>query len=310
MRIGITGSEGLIGRALGMRLRAAGHDVRGLDLVAPGDAERWRGDVRIRSQVGRFIEGLDGVVHLAAVSRVQVAEADRDGCQSTNIDGTATILDAAVAARSSPWVLLASSREVYGEPQELPVREDAPLHPVNVYGRSKLAAEGRALQARGLGRVTAVLRFSNVYGDLIDHPDRVVPAFARASATGGTLVVEGRGHTFDFTHLEDTVRGILLAIEALAAGERALPVLHLTTGRATTLARLAEIAVAAGGGRARIVDGTPRRNDVTRFVGDPYLARRVLGWRAEHTLEEGVHRLVRAFADTRGKAPTVMEAIS
>lgn len=296
MKIGITGCEGLIGRSLRPRLRAMGHTLRGLDLVAPDSGGRRRGDIRDRQTVARFMDGLDAVIHLAAVSRVLVAEADPATCWSTNAEGTALVLEAAARTESQPAVLVVSSREVYGTPMELPVREDAPLCPINVYGRSKLFGEQAALAARSRGLTTAVVRLSNVYGDVDDHPDRVVPAFARAAAQGGVLVVQGRAHTFDFTHVDDAVHGLVLLVEALGSGVRDLPAIHLTTGRGTTLGGLAELAVAAGGGRARIVDGPPRTNDVSCFVGDPSRAQELLGWRAQRAVADGISDLVRAFA--------------
>src|SRR5207253_948512 len=99
---------------------------------------------------------------------------DPAGCDATNIDGTANVLAAAASASSRPWVLFASSRVVYGEPRELPVREDAPLAALNTYGRSKVRGEQLVLAARGDGLVTGILRFANVYGPGPDHPDRVI----------------------------------------------------------------------------------------------------------------------------------------
>ncbi len=125
-----------------------------------------------------------------------------------------------------PWVVYASSREVYGDPATLPVPEDAPLEPVNIYGRSKAAAEAAVGRAREAGLATAIVRFSNVFGSTADHRDRVVPAFARAAATGGTISIEGAENTFDFTHVEDVGRGLALLVECLKDGHRALPPIH------------------------------------------------------------------------------------
>jgi nucleoside-diphosphate-sugar epimerase len=71
------------------------------------------------------------------------------------------------------------------------VAEDAPLSPRNVYARSKVAVEQLTEEARERGMIAAVVRFSNVFGDTEDHADRVVPAFARAAAAGGTVRVDG-----------------------------------------------------------------------------------------------------------------------
>ena len=294
-RILITGSQGLVGKALSAELRAAGFAPEALDLRLPPD-HPGRADVADGGRIERLADGCCGIVHLAAVSRVVWAERDPERCRRSNVEGTRNVLRAAQGSRFRPWVLFASSREVYGEPTRLPVAEDSPLVPVNVYGRSKAAGEALVLAARKAGLVTAVVRFSNVYGATDDHPDRVVPAFARAAVEGADLRVDGSGSTFDFTHLDDTVAGVLAVIDALEQGEAKLPPIHLCTGRATTLGELARLAERAGGHRARIVEMPQRAYDVTRFVGDPRRARALLGWRARIDIVAGVRRLAEDFA--------------
>lgn len=147
--IGITGSEGLIGTALASALLRSGFGVRRLDvrlsLGHPG-----RSDIRNGPAVRRFVAGCHGIIHLAAVSRVLWGERDPERCLDTNVGGTRHVLAAAVAAKTRPWVVLASSREVYGQASALPVDEDEPLRPLNVYGRSKaLAGAGLLLTCRG-----------------------------------------------------------------------------------------------------------------------------------------------------------------
>jgi nucleoside-diphosphate-sugar epimerase len=285
VRVLVTGHCGLVGRALGAVLREAGIDVRGLDLRGEGDA---RGDVRDREAVARAAEGCDGIVHLAAVSRVIDGERDPARCESVNVDGTRTVLDATRVR----WFVFASSREVYGQAARLPVAEGAPLLPMNVYGRAKVAGEELTDAARARGLATAVVRLSNVYGSADDHADRVVPAFARAAARGLPLRVDGRDHLFDFVHLSDAAAGLAAVIRRI---DDSLPPIHLVTGRGTTLGELATLAVELGGGRSSIVEAPPRSYDVSRFTGDPTRAAERLGWRARVTLREGLACLVHAF---------------
>lgn len=293
MRVGVTGSSGLLGEALCAALERAGHEARGLDLRAPEGSDR-HGDIRDVARVTRWVEGCDGVVHLAAVSRVVDAERDPERCESTNVTGTANVASAATSAGA--WTLFASSREVYGEPARLPVSEDDPVAPLNRYGRSKAEGERIIADLRARGGRAAVLRFANVYGSTHDHPDRVVPAFCRNAAKGNRLRVDGAMHTFDFTHLDDTVGCIVKVIDALASGARDLPTIHVASGRPTTLGQLAVMASAAGGWRSEIVEAPSRDFDVSRFCGDPSRAFEVLGWRSERTVEDGVAELVRAFS--------------
>jgi nucleoside-diphosphate-sugar epimerase len=286
-RVAVTGSHGLIGIALTDALARAGFDVRGLDVRAEGPE---RGDVRDAGDVARLLDGCVGVIHLAAVSRVIDGERDPEACWRTNVEGTRTVLDAAEAS-GRPWVIYASSREVYGQPPTLPASEDAPRFPVNIYGRSKVAAEDLAREADLL---TAIVRFSNVYGWTGDHPDRVVPAFARQAALAQPLRVDGSGHTFDFTHLEDTVRGLLAVVARLEAGVQ-LPPIHFLTGTPTTLGRLATLAVEIAGTSSAIHEAPPRSYDVAGFYGDPSRAAELLDWCARIGLREGLSRLIADF---------------
>jgi UDP-glucose 4-epimerase len=295
MRIGVTGSDGLIGTVLCASLEREGHEVRRFDIRHTQESGNY-GDVREASQVSHMVDGCDGVVHLGAVSRVIWGEREPERCVATNDLGTRHVIDAAVASHSKPWVIFSSSREVYGEPKKLPVAEDAGVVPVNIYGRTKAAAEKWTLDARERGIRTAVLRFSNVYGHTRDHVDRVIPAFCRGAALGENLRVDGPLHTFDFTHIDDTLVGVLKTIELLAAGERALPPIHLLTGRPTTLGQLAVMAVAAGGWRSEIHSAPSRNFDVARFCGDTSRAKAILGWEAKISIETGVEKFVRDFA--------------
>lgn len=290
----VTGHLGLVGTALSQALRAAGHPVRGLDLRAVGQA---RGDVRDRVAVERALQGCAGVVHLAAVSRVIDGQRDPVTCRAVNVEGTRLLLEAAGARARPPWIVYASSREVYGQVASLPATEDAPLAPVNAYGRSKLEAE--ALVA-GSGLPAVVVRFSNVYGSVRDHADRVVPAFAAGAALGLPLRVDGSGNTFDFTHLSDTVAGVMAVVRGLQAGE-ALPPTHFVTGRATSLGELARMAVELAGSGSPIREAPSRSFDVQAFCGDPSRAARLLGWRPRVDIREGLARLVRDFRARNGE---------
>lgn len=293
MGILITGSEGLVGYALCRALEARGEAVAEFDLRAA--RPQGRGDVRNRDEVAAVAVGCRGIVHLAAVSRVILGERDPALCEATNIGGTGNVLS--VAARSSPrpFVIFASSREVYGAAASLPAREDSPLRPVNIYGRTKVEGERLVNAARAGGVRAVTIRLSNVYGSARDHTTRVVPAFARAAVLGEPLRVEGSTHTFDFTHVDDTVRGILALIDVLDAGAEAPPPIHFLTGRATTLGALADKCIELAASPSPRLEAPARAFDVSHFYGDPARARALLDWSPLVTLHDGVARLISAF---------------
>jgi nucleoside-diphosphate-sugar epimerase len=216
-------------------------------------------------------------------------------CWTTNVDTTKNLIDIALNSKQRPWILYASSREVYGQKEHLPIHESASLEPVNIYGKSKAEAEKLIFEARARGLQVAVVRYSNVYGSTMDHPDRVIPAFCKAAAEGKELYVEGRDNLFDFTHLDDTIKGTLSLISLLILGRADLPPIHLTTGRPTSLNQAAEIALRSGKPEAKIIEAQSRTFDVSKFYGDTSLAQQILRWKSLITIEEGMSRLIQAY---------------
>lgn len=291
-RILVTGSSGLVGSALSVALASRGATIKHLDIAASG---RDHGDVRQLDHVRQAAEGCDGIVHLAAVSRVIWGERDPEFCWATNVDGLRNVLEVASSAPKRPWVIFASSREVYGQPEKLPADEDCPPRPVNIYGRSKVEGERLIEVARTRGIRACTVRLSNVFGRTSDHADRVVPAFARGAALGQELRVDGAAHMFDFTHIDDVANGIATLARLLASGQAPPPPIHLVSGTPTTLDRLAKLAIQLAGTEATIRYAPPRNFDVARFVGSNRRARTLLGWTPRVSLEEGLTTLIQAF---------------
>ena len=292
-RIVVTGSSGLIGRAVINRMEAetgaclTRFDIRESD---PGA----RADLRDYDAVRRALADAVGVIHLGGMSRVIWGERSPSACWQINVEATRKILALALNLPRRPWVIYASSREVYGKQTDFPVPETAPLNPMNAYARSKCAAEQLVWQARDAGLRAAVVRFSSVYGNVDDHADRLVPALAFVAAFGGTMRLDGPDCSFDFTHVEDVARGLVSVCALLSAGERDLPPLHFVSGIGTTLRELSEIARSAAAGSSRItVTKAPSRTfDVAHFCGDPRRAAAILGWKTSIPLREGISRLI------------------
>ncbi len=292
-RILITGSSGLIGRALLAQMNFAG--VRPLRFDIRETAAPAFGDLRDHLALERAVAGATGIVHLGGVSRVIWGERFPELCHAVNVEATRKILDLALHSRHRPWLVYASSREVYGQQNVLPAVETAPLNPLNTYARSKVAAEKLVSAAREAGLSTATVRFSSVYGDIDDHADRVVPAFAAAAACGGTMRIDGPNCAFDFTHVDDVAAGLMKICGALAAGEKKMPALHFVSGMRTTLRELAELATDLGPCATQISLAPPRTFDIHEFYGDPTRASEVLGWRTTVSLRAGLGRLIEEF---------------
>ena len=288
----VTGSRGLVGRRLCALLINGGFSVKELDLRGHGESH---GDVTRLADIEAAIQGCVGVVHLAAVSRVVWGQRDPDLCWRTNVAGLQNLVQAALAQSSKPWILFSSSREVYGQAPSLPVAETTALNPLNVYARSKAEGERIVLEARSQGLQTAVVRLSNVYGCTKDHTDRVIPAFSMAAIERLPLRVEGSDHTFDFTHVNDVVRGIGALIGLLESGAKSLSPVHLVSGHPTSLGELAAICCQLVKSDAAVTEVAPRSYDVARFYGNPARARELLSWAPEISLEAGLTRLIEDF---------------
>jgi nucleoside-diphosphate-sugar epimerase len=239
--------------------------------------------------------GCDGIVHLAAISRVAWGEQAPELCHRTNVEGTKVALEATRRNDNSPWLLFSSSREVYGEPTHEQTREDEPFAPLNHYGRSKAHGEALVDAARAQGRQTAIVRLSNVYGGRRDHPDRAVPSLMSRALAGEDLIVTGGDNYFDFVHVEDCVAGLLRVIDQLQAGEAALPPINFATGVPTSLRRLAHMAAEIGGARSQILERQARSFDVSGYCGSPERARALLGWEATIDLPTGLKRVAEDF---------------
>jgi len=293
MRLLITGSKGLIGTALSHALRNLGIDVLGIDIGWKTDHPEY-GSILDTDLLQERMTSCDGILHLGAVSRVITGEKNPKLCWETNATGTKNVVEAAQKSEKKPWILYASSREVYGQQDHLPVSEAAPLKPVNIYGESKVEAENIIQNAHKHELNTSIVRFSNVYGSTHDHTDRVIPAFCRAAVEGTEIRVEGKGLLFDFTYIEDVIQGVLAMIHLLSKN-KPFPPIHLASGKSSSLEEIAEIAYQASQSGAQIIPGTPRSFDVDKFCGDPKRSKEILGWSARVDVEEGMKRLIRQY---------------
>lgn len=261
MKIGVTGGEGFIGGHLIESLVAQGHRVfvlgnhrRHLTSLPTGVVFNT-GDIRSMRDVQRAFNGCNAIVNLAAESSVMRCEGDKTYARTTNVGGVRNL--AYFALQMDIKIVQASSREVYGEQDTLPVTEETPFGAKNVYGRSKAAAE-RLLQDCPID--TAILRFANVTGTRDEG--RLLPLWLKAASEGRPLTVFGGKQLIDFVPVEVVVRAIEFAIDHHIP----YPV-NIGSGRATPILELAERI-------QEIVPGTkinllpPREAEVTGYQAD------------------------------------------
>lgn len=282
----VTGSKGLIGSKIVEKLSALGHKILELDNRYSVSDDRY-GNIIDPETIRDKVLACDGVIHLAAVSRVIWGEKDPILCEQTNRLGTYNLLAYAQNKSKKPWFIYASSREVYGEQKMLPVTEESSIEPMNVYAHTKVAAENLIHNASKQGLITSILRFSNVFGGLNDHTNRVIPAFCYAALKNNPLYLEGRDNIFDFTYLEDVARGVVLAVNKIL-DKVCLPPIHFTTGRGISLAEASSIIISQSNSNSICINKAPRNFDVSKFYASPQRAKDLLGWEPLYTFENSI----------------------
>lgn len=280
MRILVTGGLGFIGGHLVRALVRQGRgSVTVLDNLHRGSRDALNGvheevqvvegDIRDEKLVREVCSGTEIIFHLAAQSSVMTAAADRSYTSSVNAEGTRIMLESA-AAEGVGRMVFTSSREVYGDPREIPVPETAPIAPKNDYGISKAEGE-RHCQALASRIPTNIVRLANVYGP--GDRDRVLPLFLEAAFTNRPLTLYGGQQVIDFVWVETVVEALL----SCGFGPKIDGAVNIGSGQGTTVAELARRVVAATGSASTIEVLPPREIEVSKFVADVTRAREIFG---------------------------------
>ena len=160
--------------------------------------------------------------------------------------------------------------------------------PVSPYGASKLAGEAYCLAYHGSwGLGTVALRFGNVYGPYSAHKQSVVAKFLDDIETSGSIVIDGDGlQTRDFIYVEDLVRALLAALESPVKGE----VFQISAGTETSIQTLSELIEDVVGQKVNSTHTEARAGDVRRNYSLIAKATKVLGWKPQVSLEDGLRR--------------------
>jgi UDP-glucose 4-epimerase len=305
----VTGGLGFIGSALARRLCAEGARVTVVDSLQPEyggnlfnvagirrEISVRVGDVRDGKLMARCIAGQDYLFNLAG----QTSHLDSMSDPYTDLDVNCTaqlsILEACRSRNPGLKVVFASTRQIYGRPEYLPVDEKHPLRPVDVNGINKMAGERyHTLYSDVYGIRACALRLTNTIGPgmrVKDNRQTFLGAWIRSAVLGKPFEVWGGKQLRDFTYVDDAVEAFLLAAASRRADGK---VFNLGGDRAVTLRDLASILARVEPGARYAVKRFPaerKRIDIGDYYADDRLIRAALGWKPSVTLEAALQKTV------------------
>jgi len=299
----VTGGAGFIGSNIVEELVRCGERVRVLDnfstgkrenlaLVA-GHVELVEGDLCDLPALRQAVEGMDTILHQAALPSVQRSIDNPLATHAVNATGTLNLLIAAHEA-GVRRVVYAASSSVYGDTPTLPKREDMRPRPKSPYAVSKLAGEYYCQAFTAVhGLETVCLRYFNVFGPRQDPTSQysaVIPLFIAAMLRGEPPAVHGDGlQSRDFTYVANVVHANLLAATVPGVGGR---MFNVACGQRHTLLDMIAILNGILGAQIEPVHIDPRPGDVRHSLADIAAAQEALGYRVEVDLREGLRRTV------------------
>ena len=298
----VTGGAGFIGSHLAEELVRRGETVRVVDNLSTGkrhniahlpSVEFIEGDLADVQVAQRAVQGIDFVLHQAAIPSVPRSIDDPITSNRANIDASLSLL---VAARDAgvKRLVFAGSSSAYGNTPTLPKVETMAAAPLSPYALQKLVSEQYCLMfTRLYGLQTVTTRYFNVFGPRQDPSSPysgVISLFISALCDGRRPTIYGDGeHTRDFTYVANVVDGVLRACTAESAGGE---VINVATGGRISLNTLFKTVRDLVGATGEPIYADPRAGDVKDSQADISKARRILGYQPSVSFEDGLARTV------------------
>jgi nucleoside-diphosphate-sugar epimerase len=317
----ITGIAGFIGSTLAHALVERGEEVRGIDNLSTGtldniadirsSTEFQQMDLRDAAGLKAACEGVDFVLHQAAVASVPKSVKDPVGSHEANINGTLNLL---LAARDGKVkrVVYAASSSAYGDQPTQPKQEDMLPMPLSPYAVQKLTCE-YYIQSfyRSYGLEGVCLRYFNIFGprQAADSPySGVIAQFTYKMMAGETPTIYGDGLTSrDFNFVDNAVSANLLACtapSAVATGR----VFNVGTGNSVTLNDVYATLAEQLGFKAKPTYGPERVGDIKHSLADISRATLELGYRPKIQFREGLRRTVEWYLSENEKNATAVQS--
>ena len=309
MKIVVSGGAGFIGSHVCDALLALGHEVHAIDDLSSGRVENLdprvqlhQLDIRSRQAAALVVDQkAEALFHLAAQMDVRRSVADPRFDADVNIGGFVNLLEACVKAGTRRVVFSSTGGAIYGEQDLFPAPETHPQRPCSPYGVSKAAGELYLNYYRvQYGLSYAALRYANVYGPRQNpHGEAgVVAIFCDRLLSGRDCTIFGDGgQTRDFVYVGDVARANASALSSSHVGA-----INIGTGIETDVNALYDGLAKAADSSRKAVHAEGKPGEQRRSVIDPALAAKILGWKPEVGLKDGLSRTYAFFAQQAKKA--------
>ncbi len=300
----ITGAAGFIGYNFAKYMLARGYEVIAVDNLSRGSKNKFEElkengcdtyvtDIRDTEKISIILRNTrpSFIVHLAALISVQESFLYPEEYFDVNVIGTLKLLKTLYDHQINRMVYI-SSAAVYGNPLDLPIKENHPTLPLSPYGLTKLAGEHltRILSSR-FGVEFVILRLFNVYGpgqNPLNPYSGVISKFVYNALRKENLVIFGDGNqSRDFIHVQDVVRAIELSLKTENTNE----IYNIGSGKQVTINELAKKIVQVVG-EGKIIYTKPREGDIKHSYADISKAKDKLGFKPKINIEEGITNLI------------------
>ena len=299
-RVFVTGGAGFVGGPLCRALKERGHELLLYDYLFNGRRENVpgfdlvQGDIRDAALLKSTLAGFapDAVIHLAAIHFIPYCNAHPAEAVDVNTRGTASLLEAAKAAPPER-VIAISTAAVYAPADRAHREEDAP-GPIDIYGYSKLFAEGLLqLYRRETGRAAIAVRLFNVYGLADTNPHVLPDILDQVRAGKGEIELGNLAPKRDYIHADDVAAALAALLDFEAKDN--YHCFNLGTGNEVSVTELVEAIARRLGKKIRIRSAPSRQRKVERphLLADISRISGATGWRPRYDLARGIEKTLR-----------------
>lgn len=298
-RILVTGSSGTIGNCLCEALLDRGVDVIGVDIKR----NLWNDeihnrtiyvDLRDQQGLGQLPKDFDVVVHFAANARVYNLVKNPNLARD-NFLMLYNVLEY-IRKNNVKRILFSSSREVYGNSGYIIHTEDESFvkNCESSYTASKIAGEAMIHAYNQCYNIDyVIIRFSNVFGRY-DFSDRVVPLFILKALKNKDIHIYGRDKILDFTYIEDSVDGVLKALELFDVARD--EVYNIATQKGYSIEKVAQVIIELANSKSNIFYESNRTGEVCRFIANISKAKAVFNYNPQNSLRDGIRKTIEWYS--------------